>query len=51
VSPNEAEFNLRESFLLFRNLPKVYGTATVFAGWASTRKRPRLVTPNYQPKG
>ena len=51
MSPNEADFNLRESNLLFRNLHKAYGTATVFDGLASIIKLPRLVTPNYQPKG
>jgi hypothetical protein len=44
VSPNEADFNLRESNLLFRNLHKVYGAATVFDGLASIIKLPRLVT-------
>jgi len=51
VSPNEADFNLRESNLLSRNLHKVYGAATVFDGLASIIKLPRLVRPNYQPKG
>jgi len=50
VSPNEAGFNLREKNLLFRNLHR-YGAATVFDGLASIIKLPRLVTPNYQPKG
>ena len=51
MSPNEAGFNLRERNLLFRNLHKVYGAATEVDGQASTIKLPRLVTPNYQPKG
>jgi len=45
VSPNEAGFNLRERFLLLRNLHKVYGAATEsvigYRGWSRLTTSPK----------